>query len=545
MPAQTLVTVVVGCGRNGRDRRRWRYKCERRRRARYELQDARLLEHGLRDVMGTLTSDTTCLILSDRAHTVAKRRARPRWGIVVFLGAALLVPLILNGCDGSEFTRTEDGATAASTSLASGSGASTSGSSGASGGGSTSASGSASGGGSASTAASVTVSSNSSATASGAGGQDGAGGQGGAGAGGGRGAGGASGAGGAGGAGGGKPVSCVPSELKNAVASDCGVFVSSSMGDDKNPGSQKEPFKSLQSAIAAANGRPVYACGESFREPVSVTTGVTLYGALDCANGWAYDGSKKTALTASADAIPLTLSASATGAVVSVFDFAITAADASAAGGSSIAVLANGATATLARVDLVAGKGADGAVGIAPAGSGMKGADAPVPVPAGALDGCGTAAGVLGGGEPGSSMCPDGMDTSGGPGGSGTNRPGGGDGSSAPPKPQQPNATMGHDGLGGAGQTSNTPCDPGDQGANGLPGTMPGAGAKGIGSSHRDRLPRPPRNRRPIPGQPRLRRRRRRRRQEVRERLRGPRGRRRRRGRMRWTAWRSRPIRGE
>ena len=101
--------------------------------------------------------------------------------------------------------------------------------------------------------------------------------------------------------------------------------------------------------------------------------GVTLYGALDCTKGWAYDASKKTALTATADAVPLTLSASATGAVVSVFDFAITAADASAAGGSSIAVLANGVTATLTRVDLVAGKGADGAVGVAPAGSGHEG----------------------------------------------------------------------------------------------------------------------------------------------------------------------------
>jgi hypothetical protein len=83
---------------------------------------------------------------------------------------------------------------------------------------------------------------------------------------------------------------------------------------------------------------------------------------LDCAKGWAYAGAtSKTTLTAEADAIPLVLKSSASGARVE--DFAIHAADAVTEGGSSIAVLADGATAELVRCELVSGDGAKGADG--------------------------------------------------------------------------------------------------------------------------------------------------------------------------------------
>src|SRR5262245_16023394 len=91
-----------------------------------------------------------------------------------------------------------------------------------------------------------------------------------------------------------------------AVADACGVFVSSSLGaDDTDPkrGTKEKPFKSLTAALAAASDRPVYACGEAFREVVTVSAAVTLFGALECANGWAYDASTKTQLTADPDAI--------------------------------------------------------------------------------------------------------------------------------------------------------------------------------------------------------------------------------------------------
>ena len=86
----------------------------------------------------------------------------------------------------------------------------------------------------------------------------------------------------------------------------------------------------------------MYACGENFTETVRVASGVTLYGALDCSNDWTYDAQKQTVLTAGAGAIPLTLASTATGA--DVFDFAVTAADNTAPGGSSIAVVVDKAS---------------------------------------------------------------------------------------------------------------------------------------------------------------------------------------------------------
>ena len=90
---------------------------------------------------------------------------------------------------------------------------------------------------------------------------------------------------------------------------------------------------------------------------------MTLFGALDCGT-WAYDAAKKTQLTAPADMVPLTLSSSASGTEVE--DFAITAADATKDGGSSIAVIADDVTASFTRTDITAGNGKDGLAGTTP-----------------------------------------------------------------------------------------------------------------------------------------------------------------------------------
>ena len=84
---------------------------------------------------------------------------------------------------------------------------------------------------------------------------------------------------------------CVPSDAKAAIGSDCGVFVSSSTGDDANVGSQAKPFKSIERALGSANGRPVYACAEDFSEALTPAVvenrlrgsevGVVALGALD------------------------------------------------------------------------------------------------------------------------------------------------------------------------------------------------------------------------------------------------------------------------
>lgn len=275
----------------------------------------------------------------------------------------------------------------------------------------------------------------------------------------------------------GPPPSCIPSLNDKPVAESCGVFVSSKNGDDTNgEGTPESPYKTIGKALE--NGTTIYVCAGAmpYSEALAIDKPATLFGGLDCGT-WAYDASKKTQLTAAADAVPMTLTSSASGSAVE--DFAITAVDANAAGGSSIAVLDNGADLNVTRCELTAGKGADGKAGEKPMGSGQKGADAPAPDPATALDGCVMNVNGVFGGQPGVSMC--GTDeTSGGPGGNGTNlAAGGGAASDAQPQPQ-PNATSGHDGKAGKAQDA-TPCDPGNAGANGLSGTMPGAGATGIG----------------------------------------------------------------
>ena len=159
----------------------------------------------------------------------------------------------------------------------------------------------------------------------------------------------------------GPPSSCIPSENAGAVADTCGVFVSSSKGSDTTgKGTKEAPYQTLGKALGEAKGQPVYACGEAFSEPVTLSASVELYGALDCAKGkrWAYDASTKTQLTAGADEVPLSLTTAASGSAV--YDFAVTAANAMKAGGSSIAVLDEQADLTLERVDVGAGAGKDG-----------------------------------------------------------------------------------------------------------------------------------------------------------------------------------------
>jgi hypothetical protein len=221
---------------------------------------------------------------------------------------------------------------------------------------------------------------------------------------------------------GGTPVVCIPSESKDPVADSCGVFVSSSLGEDDaatDRGTQAKPFKTIGAALMKADVARVYVCAESFSESVTISTSVDLYGGLAC-KGWAYLGAtKKTTLTAPADAVPLTIGNAA--GSVGVEDFAITATSAQASGGSSIAIVTNGATVSLARCDLTAGDAKDGDPGVsggaqeAQAESGKAGGDAGI-VGAGSVVGgaagqnntCSLAGGK--GGDGGAIMSGDGGD---------------------------------------------------------------------------------------------------------------------------------------
>src|SRR5262249_34027312 len=149
-------------------------------------------------------------------------------------------------------------------------------------------------------------------------------------------------------------------------ADRCGVFVSSSKGSDTSGmGTKEAPYQTLAKALGAAKGQPVYACGETFTvtASISLTAKVDVYGALDCSPTWGYDATKKPLLQAHTTMmpVPLTLASGASGS--SVHDFAITAADATTAGGSSIAVIDDHADLALENVDVAAGAGKDGTAG--------------------------------------------------------------------------------------------------------------------------------------------------------------------------------------
>jgi hypothetical protein len=254
------------------------------------------------------------------------------------------------------------------------------------------------------------------------------------------------------------PPGCVPNESTTAVADICGVFVSSSLGDDSSAGTKEKPLKTIGAALA--KGKPVYACGEDFAEAVSIAASATLYGALDCTKGWLYDASKRTHLTAAADALPLAVTKATTSAEVN--DFAITAADATKDGGSSIAVLVAQAALSLTRCDVTAGNGKVGLAGAAWMAAAQSGIDG---LPG--ADAC--AASTSLGGDAVLSMCgtPDSVSGAGGIGGPAA----GGNGSDGQPG----TTTNGGKGEGAAACVDGAAGDPGTSGTA-------GTGASGLGT---------------------------------------------------------------
>lgn len=262
------------------------------------------------------------------------------------------------------------------------------------------------------------------------------------------------------------PAKCVPRENKDPVADTCGIFVSSSKGDDTSgDGTKGASYKTLAMALSKGGGKPVYVCGESFKEAVTLSAGGALFGALDCTNDWTYDASKKTSLTGDPDAIPLTVTNAASSA--EVHDFAITAADAMKDGGSSIAIIVGQIALLLESVDVTAGVGTAGVNGAA---------QGKVMTPAMANGGNGdndaacNVTNLIPGGVGGTNTC-NGVKTDGGNGGRGLPESNGGLGVFG-----QPTGAM----NGGAGQTSTTQCQPGQQGTQGITG-MNGTSARGLG----------------------------------------------------------------
>jgi hypothetical protein len=295
------------------------------------------------------------------------------------------------------------------------------------------------------------------------------------------GSGGSAGAGGAGG-----DMACPDDPLSGDVNENCGIWASSSRGDDGNPGTQDRPVKTLSKGIALAGmelkkgGRGhLYACGETYAEVVVLPDGVSLFGGFDCSKGWKYVGFDKRAVIEAPPALAaLTLPASEKESQIA--DVKIVASDAQESGGSSIAVLAlAGSKAAFRRVEVVAGNGADGADGDdgshdgQPAQKGLTGNDG--------ADACTLEEGL--GGAVVTTQCDDDTQSSGGEGGDGSELAAnaGGDGFPAPdPNPQLL-------GAGGPGQAAalGAVCKGGTNGAHGKDGDH-GGGGFGFGRLTKD-----------------------------------------------------------
>lgn len=160
------------------------------------------------------------------------------------------------------------------------------------------------------------------------------------------------------------PPVCDPSADNPIIADECGVFVSSTLGDDAADGSKANPLKTLAAAIdkASAQGTRVYACAEELQGSVTLSTPLTIHGGFDCKTNWTYVGlTMKSTLLSSPDEIALTLTKPASGA--KLIDFIIRSRSATKEGVSSIAVLADAVTAELVRCKLIAGSGAKGVTG--------------------------------------------------------------------------------------------------------------------------------------------------------------------------------------
>jgi hypothetical protein len=303
---------------------------------------------------------------------------------------------------------------------------------------------------------------------------------------------GGSGSGGSGG-GGGPPGECVPSESSAPVDDACGVFVSQSLGDDGNAGTKSAPFASLEAAIAASNGKPVYVCGEAFHHPFYVNSPVTLYSGLDCTNGWVYDATKRALGQVSDDQIALGVGSEAIGA--KFYDFYFGTPGNGVPGHSSIgAIVRAGATVSFTRCYFSAGwahvpgfPGDYGGPSEAPADLGETGGDAGITGVGSLLGGGGgfnDVCSLTGGkGGDGGDTSSDGLDGTAGDGGNGGIKGMGDSGAGCTPGGAGDDGAAG---LSGAGSSSigELPLNAqlGGDGADGVDGTPGRSGGGGGGS---------------------------------------------------------------
>jgi hypothetical protein len=263
-----------------------------------------------------------------------------------------------------------------------------------------------------------------------------------------------------------------PSSNPSVLNDNCGVFVAPTGNDEDGAGTKASPYQTLGKAIEAAGEKGatrVFACGGTYTGSVVIPGGLELFGGLACPEGAWAPGVEKSVIAGLPDTIAARLE---DGGPILLEGFAIVAASATIAGGSSIAVLAKPTSQVEIRgCDLTAGDAAEGE-------KGTDGDPAPPMTPITddtnkGLAACSSAVTNPGGFEHVNS-CGGADDVSiGGPGGTGfVNQAGPGATGIAKPPPANPAGLGGGGGVdcgsGGDGQ-------PGAAGADGDPG-MPGQG---------------------------------------------------------------------
>jgi hypothetical protein len=279
---------------------------------------------------------------------------------------------------------------------------------------------------------------------------------------------------------GGTPATCDgdPTIESALVRDECFAFASADAAVG-GKGTKAAPFASLQDAIDAvkSDGRRVLACADkAFSEEIVIPAGAEVYGGFDCA-AWGWTDAARTTISPGAGKLPLKLT-SGSGTTV-LRSLGAVAADAVGSGASSIAAIVDGGASSplsveITQCDFSAGKGAAGAKGTTPMGTGEDGAPGNPGNP-----GCTDTSSVLGG-DPKDHVC-GGDSSQGGGGGIGSaSAISAGDGSAGkqPPTVMGP---MGENGEPGKGEQGAFTCKPGGTGAIGDEGA-PGTGAIGIGS---------------------------------------------------------------
>lgn len=257
------------------------------------------------------------------------------------------------------------------------------------------------------------------------------------------------------------PPGCDPTaDAKDAPA--CAIdayalFVDSVDGSNANAGGRDAPLRTLAAATDPdkMRGRPrIYVCGSSaYTDSVNLPPNVSVIGGFECKT-WRYSG-ERAKLAPPADLFVLRVTASTNDTTLSDLD--LIAADASAPGGSSVALLAVSSKLTLRRVTITAGEARD-----APPASAAASNHAPTPL-------AGTASTGNAGGAARECVCPVFGKSLGGEGGDATMA--GTAGSSEPVAA----ISFARDSAGGAGSAGLT-CTKGGAGSDGAAGAGGQAG---------------------------------------------------------------------